>query len=106
MDLKKLRMFEYDFVMNLTDNDIRVLELIGMVYSPSSYFEDSKSFVDLCYSHHCNRIYLHIGNTNEEEDRTFYQVQVKLMDGTVDERSFWGYGAIHFMEMEDLKCKQ
>ena len=52
MDLKKVRQFEYNFDVVLTNEDLRVLETVGMIYSPSSYFSDSKTYVDICYSGH------------------------------------------------------
>ena len=67
MDLKKVRRFDYYIEFSLSDDDLRILESVGMIFGPSSYFEDSKTFIDLCHSAHANHVYIHVGTSHEEE---------------------------------------
>ena len=103
MDLKKVRQIEYNFDVVLTDQDLRILEIVGMLYSPSSYFPDSKTYVDVCYSGHTDLICIHIGNSNEEEDRTFYEFNAKGFASKIYENKFWGHGVIHLETMESIR---
>ena len=103
MDLKKVRRFDYDIQFTLSDDDLRILEHVGMIFGPSSYFEDSKTFVDLCHSAYANKVYIHVGTSNEEEDRILYKVQVQMMDGTCFEKQFWSHGIINIMDLEVIR---
>ena len=103
MDLKKVRQFEYNFDVVLTNEDLRVLETVGMIYSPSSYFSDSKTYVDICYSGHSGLILIHIGNSNEEEDRIFYEYKATGFDFKMYENKFWGHGVIFLGTLENIR---
>ena len=66
MDLNKMRRFDHYIECSLSD-DLRILESVGMILGPSSYLEESKSFIDLCLSAHANYVYIHVRTSHEEE---------------------------------------
>ena len=101
MDLAKVRQFQHGFKLNITDNVIRSLENSGMAYSP--YFTDSKIYVDIRFSSILNVIYLNIGSLNDEEDRNWFNLKVKVLNGPMLMDSFWGQGYIDIMTMDELK---
>ena len=103
MDLKKVRKVDYHFEVILTDDALSVLENFGMIYSPASYFLDTKTFIDICYSAHSGYISIHVGNTNEEEDRTFYEFEAIVKNGKLYRKTFWGAGIVQCMHIEDFR---
>ena len=103
MDLKKVRRFDYYIEFSLSDDDLRILESVGMIFGPSSYFEDSKTFIDLCHSAHANHVYIHVGTSHEEEYRIFYQIQLQMIDGKTVQECFWSHGYMKVMDLDAIR---